>query len=356
MTNQIELPMYLDDVTLPEKLPPLVLIAFTRPELLKEVMIGISQQSLLPQEIIAFVDGARKTDDQPLIQDCINILNDFSATVPVKIIAREKNLGCDQNIISGLTEVLNNYDSLIYLEDDTVPIPCFYDRMCRLLTAYRDHKQVFSISGYANIPEGLENLIEQDFFVSNRVFCWGFGIWADRWQAIDLINQSGQYNPFGSFYKIPPTVQTKLTIVNQFWLEKNLQTDWMITATIAALYQQKVHIIPKYSLIRNIGFGHIQSKTYRGKEPDWVNSRYDISAYPNSLPSSLEKLEMIKSPLHGQELCQYLAKQKGLWLTPDAILYLWQKYPDLESKISFLKLFINRLPIMLKRLRSRLHI
>lgn len=44
-------------------------------------------------------------------------------------------MGCDQNVILGLTEVFSSHDSLIYLEDDIVPNPHFYDRMCRLLEA-----------------------------------------------------------------------------------------------------------------------------------------------------------------------------------------------------------------------------
>lgn len=350
-------PNLLDDVTLPNPLPPLVLVAFTRPDLLKEVLNGLRQQTLMPQRIIAFIDGARRPADLPLMAECTALLNDFSndfsEAVPqasVQVITRSHNLGCDQNVIAALTEVLSTHESLIYLEDDIVPNPHFYERMSRLLAAYRDQPQVASISAYASLPEGLA--VETDFWVSQRVFPWGMGLWADRWQAFDLANQTGQYNPFQEFQNIPATVQTKLTLVNQFWLEKNHQTDWAITFTVAALHNQQVHVIPQTSLIRNIGFGHPEAKTYRGQEPAWVNARYDAAALPNHLPASLELMETLKTPLSGTELVQHLSAS-GLWLSPKALADLLRIYPDWNSKIALSNLFLSRLPLLLKRWRSK---
>ncbi|AHJ31464.1 sugar transferase [Nodularia spumigena CS-584] len=354
MSNHLKLASSLDDVPLPDKLPPIVLIAFTRPELLKEVLTAISQQSLLPPKIIGFIDGARKSDDEPLIAQCISLLEDFSALVPVHIVARKNNLGCDQNVILGLTEVLSSHNSLVYLEDDTVPNEHFYDRMCRLLETYRECKQVCSISAYANLPAGFDSQVDTDFIVSNRVFCLGFATWFDRWQELDLVNQSAQHNPFGSFYQIPATSQTKMTMVNQFWLEKNKQTDWVITFTLAALYHHKVHIISTTSFTYNIGFGHPQSKTYKGKEPSWVNAKYKADFRANSLPSSLELPEQLKLALSDTDLVQYLLTQKGLWLNPSAFLYLLPKFQSFRSRVILFKLFITRLPLMLKRWRSGL--
>jgi hypothetical protein len=358
MVSSTELPASLNDISLPEELPPVVLIAFIRPDLLEGVLVGLSQQSLLPKQIIAFVDGMRSVNDQPFIEQSISLLKNFSHIVPVNVVTRSHNLGCDQNVILGLTEVLSSYDALVYLEDDTIPNKYFYDRMCRLLEAYREYKQIFSVSAYSSLPESLHKLIDTDFEVSNRVFSWGFGIWADRWNEIDLVNQVKQFNPFGSFYKIPATLQTKMTMVNQFWLEKNNQTDWVISMTLAALYRNKVHIVPKASFVRNVGFGHPQAKTYnqrKAQELSWVNFRYDASACPNSLPSSLELPDILEVSLKGTELAHHLSKD-SLWLNPSAILYLLQKYPGFYSTISLIKLFMIRIPCMLRRLRKGLPI
>jgi hypothetical protein len=352
MRNQTELPVSLDEIPLPAQLPPLVLIAFTRPDLLEKVIAAIAQQSLFPQKIIAFVDGARTEKDIPLIEECVGLLKELERVAPVEIVLRSQNLGCDRNVILGISEVLSSHDSLVYLEDDTVPNPCFYDRMCRLLEAYREYPQVASVSAYAHLPAGLDSFVPTDFMVSNRVFCWGFGTWRDRWQEIDLAHNPAQYNPFGSFYQIPATTQTKLTILNQFWLEKKQKTDWVITFTLAALYRGKVHLAPTHSFTRNIGFGHAQSKTYRGKEQRWVNARYRVDAYPNTLPSSLDLIDPLKQPLSDTELARYFLKHKGLWLSPQGYLYLLKKSSSFRGSLLLSKFFVIRFPRMLKHWRK----
>lgn len=44
--NLTNLPMSLDEVPLPSSLPPVILIVFTRPDLLKEILKGLTQQTL----------------------------------------------------------------------------------------------------------------------------------------------------------------------------------------------------------------------------------------------------------------------------------------------------------------------
>lgn len=349
--QNLALPVCLDTVSLPDKLPPIVLLAFTRPELLKEVLPAIAMQTLRPSKILAFIDGPRNTNDQLLIAESIHLLTEFSEIVPVEIVQRAHNLGCDINAVSALTEALTHNPAVIYLEDDIVPNPYFYDRMCRLLEAYRDVPQVFSVTAYANFPTDLNQLISDDFMVSKRVFALGLGIWKDRWQDVDIANYKQGYNPFGHFYNIPATIQTKYTIVNQFFLEKEKKQDWVITLTLACLHKGYVHITPMVSFIHNIGFGHPQAKTYNhGGVPSWANAHSDSSACLNKLPSTLELINILVEPLNGVELAKHLESCPGLWLNLSDTWNLLCKYHGWRSKISFLRLFFIRILVLLRRL------
>ncbi len=357
MTHPSKLPLILDDVELPEPLPPIALVAFIRPDLLTHVLTALEQQTLLPPKMIAFIDGPRNDEDKPAIQECIALLQEFSKTIPVEIIAREQNLGCDRNVILSLTEGFVTHPALVYLEDDIVPAPYFYDRICRLVAAYRDHREVFSVGAYANFPQELEPLIQEDFIVSNRPFSFGFATWRDRWQEIGLAHQPPGYNPFKTFAKIPATIQTKSTIVNQFFIEKNKQTDWVITMTLGALYLNRVHITPTTSFTRNIGFGHPDAKTYNsGSEPNWANARYNPDAYPNRLPTSLELPELLATPLSGAKLAKHLTNCRGIWLSPAALGHFLSRFRSLPDASGFLGLFLSRSIMMLRRWRNGLPI
>jgi Glycosyl transferase family 2 len=347
-----DLPTSLNQVALPETLPPIVIVAFTRPELLQQVLTAIAAQTLQPPQILAYLDGGRGPQDEPLVQACIDLLQEFNATIPVKIVARPQNLGCDRNVITTITEVLAAHPAMVYLEDDVVPNPGFYDRICRLLSAYRDRHAVFSVSAYANFPNELKPHLDRDFFVSNRIFALGFATWADRWQAIDLANQPPAHNPFGDFRQIPPTIQTRSTIVNQFFMEKNKKTDWVITMTLAALHRGYVHIIPTASMVYNIGFGHAEAVNYRDAEPDWANANYDANAYPDRLPLQLELPELLARPLSGAELAQHLQQEGGLWLSPQAVWYFLRRSTSWQDQKAWLSLFADRFLVMLRRWKS----
>ena len=353
INQDLQLPVQLDDISLSQELPPIVLVAFTRPELLKQVLSAIAEQTLCPQKILAFIDGPRNAKDQPLVEECIKLLTEFDHTVPVEIVKRSHNLGCDVNAVSALTKAFSRYPAVIYLEDDIVPNPYFYDRMCRLLSAYRDFPQVFSVTAYANFPSGLNQLISEDFMVSKRVFALGLGTWADRWKDLDFANYKQGNNPFGHFYDIPATVQTKYTILNQFFLEKNKKHDWVITLTLAALYKGYVHITPMVSFVHNIGFGHPQAKTYNtGGEPAWANAHSDSSACLNKLPPSLDLTNTLSASLDGVELARHLETYQSLWLSPTDTWQLLCKYKGWQSKIAFLKLFFSRMLIIVRRWRA----
>jgi hypothetical protein len=354
--NALDCPTSLSEVALPEVLPPIVIVAFTRPELLAQVLDAIASQTVKPPKILAYLDGVRGPKDVPLVQECVAVLERFGAVIPVEIVARSENLGCDRNVIRTLTEVLEVHPMAVYLEDDVVPNAGFYDRMCRLLVRYRDVPTVFSVSGYANFPDELRGDLDADFIISNRVFALGLGLWADRWRAIDLLNQPPGHNPFGGFERIPATLQTQYTIVNQFFIEKNTKTDWVISMTLAALSRGWVNVIPTRSMVRNIGFGHAESVNYRGAEPDWANANFDPGAFPDRLPDGVGLLPLLAERLSGVALVAHLRQQEGMWLSPGVAWDLVWRSGCWGDRWAWLGFFGERFVKMLRRWRSGLPI
>jgi hypothetical protein len=340
----------LNDVGLPKKKPPLVLIACFRPNLLREVLEALEKQTLFPDKIIAFVDGPRNESEKSLIDETCLKLSKFSSIIPVEIIKRSRNMGCDENILDAISSVLSKHESIVYLEEDIVPNMYFYDRMCRLLEFYRENEKVCSVSAYSCWPKDFEPLENADFILSKRVFSWGWGTWSNKWSKLNMIKLPKHYNPYGKYYKIPATVQTKMTMINQFYMEANDQADWVITFTLAALRNNLLHIIPTRSLVKNIGFNHILSKSYKGPEPSWFNSRYDENYCPNRLPNGSELPKFLENSLTGSQLAEHILENKGIWVTPQALFFFMSKYFSINGSVIFLKLFFLRFNLLLKSL------
>jgi len=331
----------LNEVQLPAELPPIMITCFTRPDLLKEVISAIKKQTLLPSKIIVFVDGARNKQDKILTNQCIELFSEFSDRIDIEIIVRDKNLGCDLNVISAFNYIFTKYSSVVYLEDDVVPNIYFYECICRLLEVYKNIKKVFSVNGYETGSSLISESIKEDFFMSNRFFSWGFATWADRWHSLDIEKVKQSYNPFGKFYDIPLNQQTKLTMINQYYLEKTGKTDWVITVTLAALYLGYSHVVPKISFVRNIGFGHPESETYRGKEAQWVNCSYDDSFNPDKVPVNADMIESFKKPLTEVEIAKFLTN-KNLYISINDAKKILQKYQGWQFKIILLKLILKQ--------------
>jgi hypothetical protein len=102
----------------------------------------------------------------------------------VTIIERERNRGLSNSVISGVTQLCNEYGRAIAVEDDILTAPDFLTFMNRGLERYKDEPKVFSIGAF-NLPIVTPKTYRYDAFCSYRFMCWGWGTWKDRWEKSD---------------------------------------------------------------------------------------------------------------------------------------------------------------------------
>lgn len=97
--------------------------------------------------------------------------------------------GCNKNIYQALNYGLSINDFHIHLEDDTVPGKDFlvYCEWCR--EYYKDADEIFSVSGYVNSNNSIEQFIEKNIefnsvMIRNWFTPWGWGTWKNRWLSV----------------------------------------------------------------------------------------------------------------------------------------------------------------------------
>lgn len=66
----------------------------------------------------------------------------------MRLIERSINCGLANNIIDGVTSVINEYGKVIVLEDDLVVSPYFLKYMNDALNMYENEEEVVCIHGY----------------------------------------------------------------------------------------------------------------------------------------------------------------------------------------------------------------
>ncbi len=334
----------LKDVPLPSELPPIFVTCFTRPDVLKPVLDMLGQQTVKPEKIIAYVDKGRNEEEILLTKECTQLVKNLEGEFEVEIYQREQNMGCDLNTIDALNSILSRFPTVILLEDDDLPNKYFYELMCKLLVYFEPHKHIFGINGYAPTFKGIEDIVKEDYFLSQRFFSWGWATWADRWFSLDSEKIRKSHNPFGKFYDIPLTRQSKLTMTNQFSIERGKGTDWVITTTLACLEKGYYTVAPLKSFVENIGFGHERSESYGGGTgitPNWVNPDYHPENCPVILPSSLEPIPEITRVFSPMEVLAEI-KKNNFYLRFDEAKDLFFKYPSIEFKVDLIRLVINQ--------------
>lgn len=183
---------------------PLVLIAFNRPELLRQQLEVIRDH--YHGVIYAVVDGPRLADpgEGQRVNEVVELLEGLQDKFEVNFNRSSKNMGCHQRVKTGLDWVFSNEEKAMILEDDCIPSPQFFSFASEMLQRYQNDDQVYSISG-TNLfprlsPEG------QGMFLSRYHSCWGWATWSRAWAGfvdreaswLSIRNSSGFREVFGN--------------------------------------------------------------------------------------------------------------------------------------------------------------
>ena len=94
-----------------------------------------------------------------------------------------QNWGLGRNVLAGVSEALERFESVLVWEDDLICVPGTYNYLCSALRAYRNASRVMSVTGWTNrhlIPADVE---DHPYF-DGRAECWVWGTWRRAWQGM----------------------------------------------------------------------------------------------------------------------------------------------------------------------------
>lgn len=167
---------------------PIALFVYNRPEHTQSTLAALASNCLAPSsDLHIFCDGYRKESDIPKIKKVQEICRKVTGFHSINIVEREQNIGLANSVITGVTELLKIYTSLIVLEDDLVTSSAFLDYMNAALLHYEHDSDVFSVGGYTFPPQIMPLPPDYGFdsYSAYRCCSWGWGTWRDRWNRVD---------------------------------------------------------------------------------------------------------------------------------------------------------------------------
>lgn len=232
-------------------LAPITIFSYKRLDVLKSLVQSLLLNSLASQSnLIVYSDGPKTEDDRLLVEACREYIQNLKGFSSVRLISRDANLGLSKSIISGVTEVLRDYDKIIVLEDDLVVSPYFLKFMNDALVKYNCNENVISIHGYV-YP--VKNILPETFFLRGAD-CWGWGTWGRAWT---LFNADGEK----LLNNLMQTNQLKEFNFNNSFNYSGMLKDqiggkndsWAILWYASAFLSNKLTLYPGKSLIFNSG-------------------------------------------------------------------------------------------------------
>jgi hypothetical protein len=232
-------------------LAPIVLFVYNRPWHTRQTVGALKKNELASEsELFIFSDGWKNEQDKTKVLEVREYLKTIDGFKRVHIIERERNYGLADNIIDGVTKVVNEYGKIIVLEDDIVTSPYFLKFMNEALERYKDEERVFGVNGYA-FPIKKEGLPSAYFLKSFA--CWGWGTWKRAWKFFeknpdkliktftkDMIREFNFDNSYDYWYQVIANKKGKINT-------------WAIFFYTSAFLNNGLFLAPRDSFTKNIG-------------------------------------------------------------------------------------------------------
>jgi hypothetical protein len=283
-----------------QNLAPIALFVYNRPEHTRRT-ISYLQKNLLAEESRLFIfSDAPKTDaDKAMVEEVRQLIKEVTGFKSVKVIERKKNLGLAESIISGVTQLVNEYDKVIVFEDDLLSSPYTLRFFNESLTRYAKEERVMHIGAYMyNLAD--KTLPETFFF--RAATSWGWATWARAWKDFEpdvdvLLKQ----------FDKKKTDRFSIEGTMNFWkqlegFKAGKNDSWAIRWYASIFLKGGLTLNPTVSLVNNIGNDGTGVHSNKENMYHVQTAKKAVTQFPKEIKEDAQAYQAIKN---------FLKKRKG---------------------------------------------
>ncbi len=236
------------------QLSPIAFFAYKRPEHTKKSLESLSKnEGAEYSDLFIFCEGAKCNGDEEAVRQVREIVRSKQWCRNVQIIEQDKNMGCANSIIFGVTKVCDEYGSVIVIEDDLIVSPCFLHYMNLALNLYRNESKIIQISGHmfpVKFSSSQEDCVFLPFTTS-----WGWATWQRAWQYFDLDMKGYEQLKSNKNKRYKFNLNNSFDYFNMLESQLTGKIDaWDIRWYLSTFMLNGLTLFPKKSLVSNIGF------------------------------------------------------------------------------------------------------
>jgi hypothetical protein len=269
-------------------LAPLAIFAYRRPDKLKTLLDSVQKcYEAHLSTVYIFLDYSKTGADDDVFKRMLNLINNLKGFRKVEIKIREEHYGLSRNIVSGINEVLANHNKIIVLEDDLIVSNRFLEYHNYALEKYLTNLNVFHISGHC---DSLHRQIQQPYFFTRKMDCWGWSTWTDRWDKYSK-------DPEHLLHNSSPEFIREFDFDNTYKLWNQVEQNSIGEIDTWAVFWQAtinrnlgVCLSPNKPFAINRGLDGTGEHGVWSNEKERLNSRFDPSMLPTVVLDSTDKV------------------------------------------------------------------
>lgn len=167
---------------------PIVLFTYNRLYHTQRTVEALQNNTLAKDSILyIFSDGPKNEEQTAKVNEVRKYIHTIQGFKKVIIIENRKNKGLAKSIIEGVTQIINQHNRVIVLEDDLITSLVFLEHMNNMLDKYQNLDNIYSITGY-NHPKSIMQIpsyYQYDIYFNQRPASWSWGTWKDKWENVD---------------------------------------------------------------------------------------------------------------------------------------------------------------------------
>jgi hypothetical protein len=231
------------------KTPPVLLLAFNRPETTTRVFEAIRRAR--PARFFFACDGPRsgRPDEAVRVEAVRRMAERVDWPCELNTRFLSENQGCGRGVSSAIDWFLREAGEGVILEDDCLPTDEFFPYAAAMLERYRYDSRVGLISGSNMAPE-VEMPFDHGF--SQIASTWGWATWRRTWDGYSLTPAMvSEDEDWASFF----AGRAFRTVRRSFErIHKGDAHTWDYQLLVQLLRSRQLTVVPRLNMILNIGF------------------------------------------------------------------------------------------------------
>jgi hypothetical protein len=201
--------------------------------------------------------------------------------------------------------VVDVYGRAIVLDEDTLVSDTFLQYMNRALDVYKNDARIWCVNGYQHPNIRVPPSYSHDVYLSPRNMAWGFGVWKDRWKAVDF--DLNGYNDFAADPQMIAGFNERGE--DMFDLLRAQYTGridtWDIQCSLLMFQKNLFAVEPRMSLTKNIGFNT------GGRHCSRYVALFARQPYYNFLPECVQDIQPAPSII---SQFKWLVRPPNVWV------------------------------------------